>query len=222
MRKGYQATEISDKIYKSADLVDCECLDCKKIFKRRFNRIKPDGNRCQRCAAKKKNRIYTPMTKEQKTKLSASHKGKPGYWTGKKYSPEHRAKLSVAKKGKPSWNKGKHRIDPALRKLREAIHDCCSSMVRRVLKIKDEKKVRKTFDYLGYTKSEFVAHIEAQFSEGMSWFNYGEWHVDHIVPVAHFVRNDILDVRIINALDNLQPLWKIDNFRKGDKLPESR
>lgn len=91
-------------------------------------------------------------------------------------------------------------------------------MVRRVLKIKDEKKVYRTFQYLGYTKADFVAHIERQFTNGMTWDNYGKWHVDHIVPVAHFVRNGITDVRTINALSNLQPLWKLDNLRKSDSL----
>ena len=40
----------------------------------------------------------------------------------------------------------------------------------------------------------------------MSWDNYGEWHIDHIVPVREFT-NDV-PASIVCALDNLQPLWK--------------
>lgn len=46
---------------------------------------------------------------------------------------------------------------------------------------------------------------EQLFTEGMSWENYGEWHIDHIKPVASF--NKDTPMNIVNALSNLQPLW---------------
>jgi len=50
----------------------------------------------------------------------------------------------------------------------------------------------------------------------MCWDNYGDWHIDHIIPVSYFDENT--PVSVINALSNLQPLWKLDNLSKGKKL----
>ena len=69
----------------------------------------------------------------------------------------------------------------------------------------------------GYANAELVSHLESLFTEGMTWDNHGEWHIDHIKPVAAFKAEGITDISVINALSNLQPLWAVDNLRKGAK-----
>lgn len=84
-------------------------------------------------------------SEEAKRKMSESHMGLPGYWTGKKRSLETRLKISQKQKGrvvsettrhtmskarmgvprfdlrgKPAWNKGKHLSIEQRAKLREA------------------------------------------------------------------------------------------------------
>lgn len=87
--------------------------------------------------------------------------------------------------------------------------------MKRVKKIKqDDFKVA----CLGYSRSEFRAHLESLFLDGMSWSNYGKWHVDHIKPVHLFVKEGILELSIIHSLSNLQPLWAKDNQAKGGKF----
>lgn len=46
------------------------------------------------------------------------------------------------------------------------------------------KNGRKWNDLVGYSTDELLTHLEKQFKPGMSWDNYGEWHVDHIIPRA--------------------------------------
>ena len=48
----------------------------------------------------------------------------------------------------------------------------------------------------------------------------GEWHIDHIVPLASFViaGPDDPELRRAWALTNLRPLWAKDNMRKGAKV----
>jgi hypothetical protein len=72
--------------------------------------------------------------------------------------------------------------------------------------------------HLGYTMQELHAHIERQFIAGMSWHNMGQWHIDHIVPVASFTFNSVDDAefRACYALTNLRPMWGADNIRKRD------
>lgn len=67
----------------------------------------------------------------------------------------------------------------------------------------------------GYSQKDFVKHIESQFKKGMNWKNRSEWHIDHIKPIKAFMNEGITDVRVINALSNLQPLWAKDNLIKG-------
>lgn len=75
-----------------------------------------------------------------------------------------------------------------------------SSLIRLV-----KTKEAHTIDLLGYSALELKQHLESLFTEGMSWDNYGEWHVDHIKCVYEF--NDDTHPSIVNALSNLRPLW---------------
>ena len=74
-------------------------------------------------------------------------------------------------------------------------------------------------DILGYTISDLVRHIERQFEKGMSWENYGDWHVDHRLPVSSFQFTSVNDSEFHAcwALTNLRPIWAKENITKRDK-----
>ena len=65
--------------------------------------------------------------------------------------------------------------------------------------------------YVNYTLTELMNHLEKQFKDGMSWDNYGQWHIDHIIPIAQFEFESYhdLDFKLCWSLINLQPLWAI-------------
>lgn len=75
-------------------------------------------------------------------------------------------------------------------------------------------------DIVGYTLNKLKKHLEKQFTEGMTWENYGEWHIDHKIPISvfNFTRPEHKDFKKCWALKNLQPMWAEDNFKKGNKL----
>lgn len=85
--------------------------------------------------------------------------------------------------------------------------------------LKGGRNGRRTFDLLGYTADDLRHHLERQFVRGMSWDNYGDWHVDHIVPVASFkfASPEDADFKACWAITNLRPLWAGDNIAKSDK-----
>lgn len=60
------------------------------------------------------------------------------------------------------------------------------------------------------------AHIESLFKEGMSWENQGKWHIDHILPIG--ICNNQEDIIARCHYKNLQPLWAIDNLKKGSSI----
>ncbi len=68
--------------------------------------------------------------------------------------------------------------------------------------------------YIGCTMEEFVAYFESKFEEGMTWENYGEWHIDHIKPLAMFDLEDQEQVTEAFNYANMQPLWAEDNLKK--------
>jgi hypothetical protein len=83
--------------------------------------------------------------------------------------------------------------------------------------IKNNKKTTTTIDYLGCTINELKIHLEAKFTVGMSWDNYGKWHIDHIRPCSSFDMSKEIEQKECFHYTNLQPLWAIDNIRKSDK-----
>ncbi len=70
---------------------------------------------------------------------------------------------------------------------------------------------------VGYSIADLMAHLESRFQPGMTWQNYGKWHVDHIKPVSRFNCLDPVEFAACWALSNLQPLWARDNIAKGAK-----
>lgn len=79
-----------------------------------------------------------------------------------------------------------------------------------------ESKGKRTKEIVGLDKTEFKSYIESKFIEGMSWENYGEWHLDHIIPLCQAKNNQ--DALRLNHYTNLQPLWAEENLRKNRKL----
>lgn len=82
--------------------------------------------------------------------------------------------------------------------------------------VKGKDKSIKTIDLLGCTVKELRSHLESKFTKGMSWNNYGEWHVDHIFPCASFDLRKSEEQRKCFYYTNLQPLWAADNFKKSN------
>jgi hypothetical protein len=70
---------------------------------------------------------------------------------------------------------------------------------------------------VGYTVIDLKEHLETLFQPGMTWENREEWHIDHKIPQVRFdySKPEDKDFKRCWALDNLQPLWAIDNLRKS-------
>lgn len=129
---------------------------------------------------------------------------------------EYQRENSTARNAyKSQWNTAKKINDPqfaAISIMRKLISRTCE-------RIKGgRKEIARTVEALGYTTEQFRDHIERQFQDGMTWANHGQWHVDHIRPVSSFDLADPQERKFCNALENLRPLWAVDNMRKGAKV----
>jgi hypothetical protein len=56
----------------------------------------------------------------------------------------------------------------------------------------------------------------------MTWDNYGKgkdkWNVDHVKPISSFDLSSEKQFAKACNYSNLQPMWEVDNIRKGGKL----
>lgn len=85
-----------------------------------------------------------------------------------------------------------------------------------------EVKKTTTTEFLGCTIEQFKIYFESLFTEGMSWDVYltGGIHIDHIIPCKHFDLTDPQQQKKCFHYTNLQPLWELDNLKKGVSMPE--
>ena len=78
-----------------------------------------------------------------------------------------------------------------------------------------------TTKLVGCSLLNLKMHLEKQFKQGMSWDNYGKWHIDHIIPVNYFKKNFDFNKKETQKecfhYANLQPLWASENIKKSDK-----
>jgi len=111
----------------------------------------------------------------------------------------------------------KARKDPKKR-LRKSV----SNLIRDCVSKQGAFKSGSFPKYVDFTVEELKTHLEAQFTEGMSWDNYGRggWHIDHIRPDSWFDYSSMEDEGFKESwsLNNLQPMWEKDNCSKGNRF----
>jgi len=134
----------------------------------------------------------------------------------KQYLKEYREKnIDSIRKTKRDYERNRKASDPLYKLIsnfRTAIY--------QVLKESNVEKNRHYFDILQYTPEELIIHLESQFKDTMSWDNYGEWHVDHKLPITSFNIEEMGDKEFMKCweLENLQPMWGDENIRKSNKI----
>lgn len=92
------------------------------------------------------------------------------------------------------------------------------SMTCNILSRRGIIKTQRAVEILGCSYAELARHLEEKFKPGMTWENRGEWHIDHIVPLASAKTEE--DLLRLCHYTNLQPLWAFENLSKGARMPD--
>ena len=92
---------------------------------------------------------------------------------------------------------------------------------KRIAYYSGAKKKFPTVKLLGCSFKEAKEYLELKFKDGMSWDNFGKWHIDHIRPLASFDLTDVNQQLIAGHYTNLQPLWASENISKGSKYEKA-
>lgn len=200
-----------------------ECKECTKKRKRGYNRKnsvkvaasllawkaanpeKVSAHRAKDAALQKAKRANTPK-RPRPPRMSAEIKAA-------KQKARHAAWRAKNAQHISNYTKRKKAQNPAFRiacNLRKRL----SFLVRKA----SATKTKQTLALLGCPLKSFLLYLESLWQPGMSWENYGDWHVDHIMPCAIFdLTNPEHQVRCFH-FSNLQPMWALDNIRKGDRV----
>lgn len=125
------------------------------------------------------------------------------------YVAKNRAKVTQRQN---EWSKARVLVDPMF-----ALKKRIRSLITNAFASVGCQKNEETQSILGCTFDQFQAHIERQFTPGMSWDLMGrQIHIDHIRPLATATCE--ADVVALNHFTNLRPMWAVENIAKGAKV----
>jgi hypothetical protein len=197
-----------------------KCSKCKVIKKIEYfhkNNYKKDGYSsqcviCQKESSRKYYEKHKSKVNNKSKKWRDKNKENVSEYNKKWFAKNPKYNISRSEY-KNKWNKKRRETDEVFKFKETTRRNINSSFNRGKNKF---KKNSKTETILGCTIEEFRYYIESKFTEGMTFENHGEWHLDHIMPIASAKTEE--DVIRLNHYTNFQPLWAKDNLKKGSKL----
>jgi hypothetical protein len=139
----------------------------------------------------------------------------------KRWKTKNAGRLLTYQRGWRSKNLDHVRQDARERYTNDTDHRIAAVVRSRVhagLRGRVKKSIR-TEDLLGCSFGTLKVRLASMFVPGMTWGNYGEWHIDHIRPCASFDLTREDEQRKCFHFSNLQPLWAHDNLIKSAKMP---
>ena len=181
------------------------CILCGKVNKKKLTRIWKNTHKEELKKWRKKYNILNRehIAKEEK-KYRQSHREKYNEYM-KQYRKIHEKEIS-------EYN-NKYGIDRRKTDINFKVAHYLRTRINKVLK--GINKSTSTIKLIGCPVEFLKKHLENQFQSGMSWSNYGLWHIDHIRPCASFDLSKPEEQRKCFHYTNLQPLWAEENLRKN-------
>jgi len=154
-------------------------------------------------------RLYAPGHQEQiKKNIQKFHASNP------EKRREYRRRWTAA-------NPEKLRAKRKRYSLRHPEKMIMTNAIHRLLDGVGVKKSSRGKVYVGCTPGFLRNHLEEQFKPGMTWDNYGDWEVDHIIPISLFPVKEMPELLMVAShWTNLQPMWAKENHQKGNRISE--
>ena len=202
------------------------CKLCQKQYRKKNKERIAERNKQYYEENKERNKQYREEYKERRAELNKQWR-KENKERIVEYAKQYRKKNK--ERNKQYRKKNKERISKRMKQYREEYKErlkqrkitdplyklSCNlrSRTSKAFMYKSYSKTSKTAEMLGVPYEVAKDHIERQFTKGMTWENQGEWHIDHIIPLASSQTESEL-IKLCHYT-NLQPLWAMDNLSKN-------
>lgn len=220
-----QLTKSSDcftKLKTNKDGLSNYCKDCRKLNdkEQKLNasqtHVIVDETKSKTCTTCNLTKSFGEFRINRKSNDNLTHSclqclPKNNWTNEKQHESEKKYRMNNPDKMKEKYKKHGQNINCRIR----------SSLNHRIsgaLKTSNNKKKNKTIEYLGCNIYFLQKWIEFQFQENMTWENYGQWHFDHVKPCSSYNFSEKEQIKECFCWKNMQPLWKIDNLKKSNKI----
>jgi hypothetical protein len=87
--------------------------------------------------------------------------------------------------------------------------------------IKKSKDNVSAVSDLGCSIEDLKTFLSIMFQPGMTWENYGTWHIDHVIPLSNFDLTCSDQLKKACHYTNLQPMWASENASKQNRYSGS-
>ena len=159
--------------------------------------------------------------KKRRSNYYKKNKDKENQYS-KKYLKENKEKIAVWRRAYEKTPEVRAKINARFNKRIKTdvifrIRRNLKGRIYEYIKIKKGRKQGTMKELLGCDWKFFKSYLEKKFQPGMTWKNYGKWHIDHIMPLSKFDLSLKSEQFKSCHHTNLQPLWAIDNIRKQNK-----
>lgn len=171
-------------------------------------------------------RAYAGRNREAIREAARKRYHNGGKAVKREYAKRNRDRIQKAQR---QYRKHRYATDPAYRKrmLEKAMVRLKTNPMaarRHFIRCRTGRAVRacmnggnRVVKVLNATLIDLKNWIEAKWQSGMGWHNYGEWEIDHIVPLS--AADTIEEIDALGRLHNIQPTWVKDNVDKGATMP---
>ena len=214
------------------DRITIICVHCKiqkesTFFAKSSRKKSGISSWCKTCVieegkskkGKKRKKIYDKLKRKELTKYSNEyyHSNKEKiYNIQKRYNIKNLIKIKSYRKQYKFRTKDLRNRQEKIRLSRDIIYKIKKRLRTRFYSaIKNNQKGGSAIQDLGCTIPQLKQWLEQQFKPGMTWDNYGQWHIDHIIPLCKFDLSNPKQVKKACHWFNLQPLWAEENLGKG-------
>lgn len=174
---------------------------------------------CKSCAGIRAKNHYAENQKE-KTRYQREYyvENRDEVLASKKsYYIENKEEIALYKKEHSKLYKDRRNVNEKIRRDSDPIYKLGISLRNRIYKFfKGKNRSKKSLELIGCSIESAKYYIELRFKPGMTWDNYGAWHIDHIYPLS--LAKSTKELEKLCHYSNLQPLWARPNIIKSNKI----
>ncbi len=212
----------AEEFYKNkahSDGLASECKSCASIKNKQYHKDNIDKVKVQRAGYRKNNKEKIQAASQEYydenfNKISIIKKS---------YYQDNKEEIKIERKQHYQDNKEekiKYQGEYHKKRIGEDLNYklACYLRIRIGVALKNNQRAGSAVADLGCSIKFFKGYIEEQFDINMTWDNHGEWHLDHIIPLASFDLSDREQFLKACHYTNYQPLWARDNLSKSNNL----